>query len=221
MAEQGLLLRVGADVTDVTKSLNQVEAEIKQLGAEIKKLSGQDLVNANKRLEQLGQTAQALKNVGRTGFDQFGAAISRVGASAVGATPALNSLSQVARDLPFGFIAIQNNLPIVVDQFTALTRASGGIGGALRGVGAALLGPAGLAFAFGAVTAVITGAIQKYGSLDAALAELGSTIDSTGAKQNKFNAGLDEALANIQVESDKVVVRFIKSRTSDCWVSDK
>jgi hypothetical protein len=195
MAEQGLLLRVGADVTDVTKSLNQVEAEIKQLGAEIKKLSGQDLVNANKRLEQLGQTAQALKNVGRTGFDQFGAAINRVGASAVGATPALNSLGQVARDLPFGFIAIQNNLPIVVDQFTALARSSNGVGPALRSLGAALLGPAGLAFAFGAVTAGVTALIQKYGSF-------GAAIDALVGANRRYLLGQVE-LAAVQKEASE------------------
>ena len=197
MAEQGILLRVGADVVEVTKSLNQVEAEIKELEKAIKSLSGGALVSANKELDKLALTKKALQNVGRTGFDQFGAAINKVGASAVGATPALNSLGQVARDLPFGFIAIQNNLPIVVDQFTALTRASGGIGGALRGVGAALLGPAGLAFAFGAVTAGVTALIQKYGSFGAAIDALVSNGQKLSKAQQEIADGITDELAQV------------------------
>jgi len=203
MAE-GLKIKIGADIVEVTQSLNDVERDIKQLSKEIKNLSGQALVDANKQLEVLNQRAQGLKNIGRGGFDQFGAAIQGAGRSAAGAVPALNSLGQVARDLPFGFIAIQNNLPIVIDQFTALSRSSGGLGPALKGLAGALVGPAGIAFAFGALVAGATSLVQKYGSLDAAIAELGSSIDSTGAKQNKFNAGLNEALANIQVESDRI-----------------
>ena len=41
---------------------------------------------------------------------------------------ALNSLSLVAQDLPFGFIGIQNNLPGVISSFGELTREAGGVG---------------------------------------------------------------------------------------------
>jgi hypothetical protein len=192
MAE-GLKIKIGADIVEVTQSLNDVERDIKQLSKEIKNLSGQALVDANKQLEVLNQRAQGLKNIGRSGFDQFGAAIQGAGRSAAGAVPALNSLSQVARDLPFGFIAIQNNLPIVIDQFTALSRSSGGLGPALKGLAGALVGPAGIAFAFGALVAGATSLIQKYGSLGAALDALTRSNDKYYIQQQQIAAVQKEA----------------------------
>ena len=107
---------------------------------------------------------------------------------------ALNSLSQVARDLPFGFVAIQNNLPIVVDQFGALARQSGGLGGALKAVGGALIGPAGISFAFGAVIAGITALTTKYGSLGNALNSiLGSSKQLSDFQKELVKGIADEA----------------------------
>jgi len=194
MAE-GLKIKIGADIVEVTQSLNDVERDIKQLSKEIKNLSGQALVDANKQLEVLNQRAQGLKNIGRSGFDQFGAAIQGAGRSAAGAVPALNSLGQVARDLPFGFIAIQNNLPIVIDQFTALSRSSGGLGPALKGLAGALVGPAGIAFAFGAVISGVTALIQKYGSLGAAITEFTSAQDAASKASRALGKEVADALS--------------------------
>jgi len=91
---------------------------------------------------------------------------------------ALNSLSLVAQDLPFGFIGIQNNLPSVISSFGELTREAGGVGGALKQLGSSLVGPAGLFLAFSAVTAAVTFAIQKYGSFGAAVDALFGKINA-------------------------------------------
>ncbi|MFN5251067.1 MAG: hypothetical protein ACK5DE_08455, partial [Bacteroidota bacterium] len=196
---EGLRIKVGADIIEFTRSINQVEQEIKDLSKSIKGLAGQDLVRANKELDKLNETAQRLRNVGKQGFDQFGVAIGKIGPSAAGAVPSLNALGQVARDLPFGFIAIQNNLPILVDQFSVLSRQSGGTGAALKALGAALFGPAGLAFDFGAVTAGVTALIQKYGSLGGAFnALIGGTKQLTEA-QKKSVEGISDELANISL----------------------
>lgn len=96
-------------------------------------------------------------------------AMTSIQRGAPSAAAALNSVGQVARDLPFGFIAIQNNLPIVLDQFGALVSQSGGVKNAFKGIIGALAGPAGLTLAFGAVVAGATALIQKYGSLGAAV----------------------------------------------------
>lgn len=93
-------------------------------------------------------------------------AFTNIQKNANGGAAALNSLGNVARDLPFGFVAIQNNLPIVFDQLGALTRQSGGVINAFKSIGAALIGPAGVTFAIGAAIAAGTGLIQKYGSLE-------------------------------------------------------
>lgn len=89
---------------------------------------------------------------------------------------ALTSLSLVAQDLPFGFIGIQNNLPGVISSFGELTREAGGVGGALKQLGSALVGPAGLFLAFSAVTSIVTILTLKYGSLGAAFDAIFSKI---------------------------------------------
>jgi hypothetical protein len=81
---------------------------------------------------------------------------------------ALTSLSLVVQDLPYGFIGIQNNLPAVIQTFGELATKSNGVGGALKELGKAMIGPGGLFFAFSALTSGVTFLVQKYGSLGAA-----------------------------------------------------
>jgi hypothetical protein len=82
---------------------------------------------------------------------------------------ALTSLNQVVQDLPFGFIGIQNNLPVLTQQFGNLIKESGGVLNAFKSLGATLLGPTGIVFAVSAVTSGVTFLIQKYGSLGDAI----------------------------------------------------
>jgi len=174
--DQELKIVIKGDVVQVTKSLDELQKEFQDLEKQLKTKTGAAFIAANKELDRLSETMKKVKNIGRTGFNEFGDAVQgagknvkAVGQAAAGAAPALNSLGQVARDLPFGFIAIQNNLPIVADQFGALIKTSGGAGSALKALGASLVGPVGISFAIGVVIAGITALIQKYGSFGAAI----------------------------------------------------
>jgi hypothetical protein len=122
------------------------------------------------------------------------------------ASNALNSLSQVTRDLPFGFVAIQNNLPLVVDSFGQLTKQAGGLGPALKSIGASLIGPAGLSFAFGAVIAGVTALIQKYGSLGEAFNALLGIAPRLTETQKEFNKAVAEATGNVALEEAKIKI---------------
>jgi hypothetical protein len=117
---------------------------------------------------------------------------------------ALNSLSLVAQDLPFGFIGIQNNLPSVISSFGELTREAGGVGGAFKQLGSALIGPAGLFFAFSAVTAGVTFLIQKYGSLGAAVTALISNNAKLVQVQNELNKEMATSVGNTAAETAKI-----------------
>ena len=119
---------------------------------------------------------------------------------------ALTSLSLVAQDLPFGFIAIQNNLPNVIQSFAELTTKSDGLLGALKSLGSALIGPAGLFLAFSAVTAGATYLIKEYGSLEAGIeALLGKTYSYTAAlkeAQKSQKEYSEEARQTRDIEND-------------------
>jgi K+/H+ antiporter YhaU regulatory subunit KhtT len=119
---------------------------------------------------------------------------------------ALNSLSLVAQDLPFGFIGIQNNLPGVISSFGELTREAGGVGGALKQLGSALIGPAGLFLAFSAVTAGVTFLIQKYGSLGAAVTALISNNAKLVQVQNALNKEMASSVGNTAGETAQIQI---------------
>lgn len=123
---------------------------------------------------------------------------------------ALTSLSLVAQDLPFGFIGIQNNLPSVISSFGELTREAGGVGGALKQLGSALIGPAGLFFAFSAVTASVTYLIQKYGSLGNAVTALISNNAKLIQVQNALNKELASTVGGTAAETAKIQI-LVKS----------
>ena len=100
---------------------------------------------------------------------------------------ALTNLSRVASDAPFGFIAIQNNLEPLIGSFGALQKETGSAGGALKALASSLAGPAGIAVGFSVVSALVTTAIQKYGSLSAALEALFGNTDAAALAQRKLN----------------------------------
>jgi len=193
-ANTDFIFTLGADISRFEKSITQVEAELKSVRDSLKNKTGQAIVQTNQYIQQL---ESSLVNLRKVGLDKL------PGASGQGAA-ALFSLSQVARDLPFGFIAIQNNLPLVIDQFSTLAKSSNGLGGALKQVGAALIGPAGISFAFGAIISGITALVQKYGSLGEAFNQiLGLTPKLTEA-QKEYNKASADASKNIVAESAKV-----------------
>lgn len=205
---EDFIFRLGADVSSFTKSITEVEAELKNARAAIKTALGDDLIQANKYVEDLEQSLKNLKAVGVQvpGSKEAANGLKNIAPAAQKAQNTLTGLSGVVRDLPFGFVAIQNNLPILADQFSALSKESGGIGGALKNLGGALIGPAGIAFAFGAVTSIVTSLIQEYGSLGEALnVILGITKPLTEA-QKAYNKASFEAAGNAAAEEAKVAI---------------
>ena len=117
---------------------------------------------------------------------------------------ALTNLSLVAQDLPFGFIGIQNNLPGVISSFGDLTREAGSVGGALKQLGSSLVGPAGLFLAFSIVTSAVTYAIQKYGSLGAAVTALVSNNAKLVQVQNALNKEMASSIGDTAAETAKI-----------------
>lgn len=113
---------------------------------------------------------------------------------------ALTNLSRVASDAPFGFIAIQNNLEPLIQSFGSLQKETGSAGGALKALASSLAGPAGIAVGFSVVSALVTTAIQKYGSLSAALDALFTSTDAAALAQQQLNKANAEAIASVQGE---------------------
>lgn len=207
---EDFIFRLGADVSSFTKSITEVEAELKNARAAVKTALGDDLIQANKYVEDLEQSLKNLKAVGVQvpGSKEAAKGLRDVAPAAQKAQNTLTGLSGVVRDLPFGFVAIQNNLPILADSFGNLTKTSGGFKAGLKELGAALAGPAGVSFAIGAVISGITVLVQKYGSISAAITEVLNLTKS----QRDLNVALETATAK-NIGSAEAEITVLKTLT--------
>lgn len=115
-------------------------------------------------------------------------------------TIALTSLNQVIQDLPFGFIGIQNNLPILVQQFGSLVKETGSVKNAFLELGGAISGTVGIVFGVSVLTSAITGLVQKYGTLGKAIDVIvGNTITATDV-QNQLTDAINSTSGASKVE---------------------
>jgi len=100
---------------------------------------------------------QAVKNIQETvtATTKLGTAFKTLPNTSNQATNALTNLSRVAQDAPYGFIGIANNLNPLLESFQRLKVEAGSTGGALKAMGAGLMGPAGIGLALGAVSSIL------------------------------------------------------------------
>lgn len=119
---------------------------------------------------------------------------------------ALNSLSLVAQDLPYGFIGIQNNLPALISSFGALSSNTKEAGSVFKQLTTALAGPAGAYLAFSVVTGAVTYLTQKYGSLNAAILSLSTSNAKLVGIQAQLNKEFATALGNTAGETAKIQI---------------
>ena len=127
--DDGLVLRIGADVTPAVQGLQQVE-------------------------QRMRSTVAAGQSFGK-GIDKSVQSLSKLPGSSNQATQSLINLSRVAQDAPYGFIGIANNINPLLESFQRLKATTGTTGGALKSMGAALTGPAGIGLAVGVVSSLL------------------------------------------------------------------
>lgn len=127
---------------------------------------------------------------------------------------ALTNLNRVVQDAPFGFIAIQNNLDPLLSSFQQLKVQTGSVGGALKALGSSLMGGAGIAVGLSLVTSLITTAIQKYGSLSAAISAVFSTVSDLQKMQKGLRDAMFEANKNAGEQIAKLDILVAVSKDS-------
>lgn len=196
------IFEFGADVTKFNASIGEVAQKLKELKEAAKNAKGGEIPILNKQIADLTQSLKNLKALGNTPVDP----LNKVTDSAKGARIALTNVSQIAQDLPFGFIGIQNNIPGLIQSFGKLSTESGGAVAALKAMGSALIGPAGIFLAFSLATAAVTAIIQKYGSLGNALTVLFSKNKLLATSQLEYNKALEEGNGTIGGEIGQITV---------------
>jgi len=194
-AFQHLMFDLDMDISKFTTSVSQVETAIKNVSAGRKLAIGDEFIRLSATVDKLKQSLANINSVSIKPLEKS------IADPAKQSRIALTSLSQVAQDLPFGFIGIQNNLPILLQSFQHLTESTKTTGGALKALGQSMLGPGGVFLAFSIVTAAITGAIQKYGSLSNAIQALTSNNSALFLSQKSLNEELAKNVGNTRAEN--------------------
>ena len=203
-----------AEVENLGKQIQVLEGRVQSFnntlnGVRVAKGSLEDLNNELIRLRTLaGRTTDlgALRQLGndiratQQRAELLNNALNGTADSSRRGRIAVYGLNQVVRDLPFGFIAISNNLPVLIDQFQELVREEKGVRGAIKSFGQALAGAGGLSIGIAAVISVITSLVQTYGSLSNVLKVLSGVqsryilqIKEAGESLQKYNKQLKEA----------------------------
>src|SRR5699024_7742143 len=139
--------------------------------------------------------SQVTPRIGRftNALGQSRTSLSRFSKSSGAANFAVLGLSQGLQDLPFGFIGIQNNIPMIIRSFSQLRQETGSTRQALKGLDNALLGSGGLFLGSSLLISGITLLTQKYGSLGNAWDVLTGKASALYNKQKQLNKAFENA----------------------------
>lgn len=164
---------------DLVDAYVQLKTELERVKREFKELT-KIVPETNNQQERAANTSRNLSK-----------GLGEVDQSARRARVALYGANQIVRDLPFGFIAISNNIPVALDQFQALVQETGSTSKAIKALGGALIGAGGLSIAFSVVSSAVVGLVQQYGSLANAINNVFDLVD----KETLARIRLKEATA--------------------------
>lgn len=165
-----------------------------------------EIVNFNKTIAALeGQ----LKNYRTLGVEPALNANARLAGSSGQAGAALTDVGRILQDLPFGFIAIQNNLSPMIESFGRLKESTGSTGGALKALGSSIIGAGGLGLAFNLVTSALTFASVGLQAWQGHVAKAKQeTKDAAEQNEEYLNSltGVSSALLKGSIDAQKEIV---------------
>lgn len=206
MAEEALKIRIGADIVEVTKSIDALETEFKLLGQQLRAVNPgsaqftQLSQEFNRQAVIIQKVNEASRNLG-TGYRGLAT-------NAAGANQALVNVGRVVQDAPFGLIGVANNIDPLIQSFQQLRAQTGSNAAAFKALAGSLLGPAGFAIAISSITSLliafgpqIQAAINKVSEFDRITGEGLKTIGESAKKAqldierltNLINGGISSA----------------------------
>lgn len=131
---------INADGSGFTKTLGELEKQLKRFEAGLKNAATPESFNRiNRAIDETKKRIAALSSAG-AGLKGFAGGANE-------ATQSMLNLGRVVQDAPFGFLGIANNLNPLVESFQRTGKAAGGFGGALKAMGKSLIGPGGIGLA--------------------------------------------------------------------------
>lgn len=190
--------KAALNTNDAAKKKELVDAYVK-LNTELQRVK-KEFRELTKVIPQVNTEEAKVSKTSRQVAKDFG----EVDQAARRARIALYGTNQIVRDLPFGFIAISNNIPVALDQFQELIKETGGVDKAFKSLGGAMLGAGGLSIAFSALTSLAVTLIQQYGSLANAINTIFDLVDKDTVALIKQRDAYAEVTAGIKGETTNI-----------------
>ena len=159
------------------------------------------MANETLKITITADNKEAVNNIQQTitATNNLGNAFKSIPNSGNQAALALNNLSRIAQDAPYGFIGIANNINPMLESFQRLQATTGSTSSALKAMVSTLMGPAGVGLAIGALTSIIVAfgpEITKYVQ----------QISAADIAQRKMSDGIAKATGSAQAEADKLII---------------
>lgn len=209
--ENKLLIEIEASTVAAVKAIDGLDTRLKDFG-KTGTVSIQQLELALAEIKRAASEATDVNEIKRLGAEYRKVQTQLQGAeqafygvedAARRSRIAVYGLNQVVRDLPFGFIAISNNIPVLTDQLQELYRVNNNkLLPTLKAFAAGLGGAAGIGIAISAVTSLVTYAIQEYGSLGNAVRALFGEYTELDAKLKKAQESLEKFNKELRTGSE-------------------
>lgn len=188
MTEEELKIVITGDVADGVKGISAFD----KAASELTKTTG----GLSKQISDLSKT---IPKAGAAG-DKFATATKNISKGGANANMALTNLGRVASDLPFGFIAIQNNIDPLIQSFQQIFSGSKNAAEGFKAIGAALTGAGGLALGITLITSTITTLIQKYGNFSTALLAVTGGLSNADKAQSQYNKSIEDGVGKVAGE---------------------
>lgn len=226
-------LQVGANVKiqintgQITLALDSLSKDLTEFKVKLSQATDpKEILRLNRAIAQTQSQIKGLKSVGSSTFEPFNKAVAGTTKGLTNLAPAsakagrtLIDLSRVAQDAPFGFIGIANNIDPLLQSFQALKKETGSTGGALKALGAGLMGPGGIAVGLSVVTSLIIAAIQKYGSLGNAMNVIFGLTTNLQQANRELAASMASSAAS--VAGEVATIQSLVNIARDKTLSDK
>lgn len=200
MSTENLKAVITGDASGMDKASKQATAALDKISAAAASFDkrARDLnlqINYGaKATENLGNTAaSAARKVEVTTREmtRSSEAMRAMNKSSSSATNSLFALSGIVQDAPYGFRAIANNITFFTQEMAYSAKAAGGFGAAIKAMGSAFLGPAGIIIAISAVVSLLD---VFFGSSSKAADGISALDDGITTLSESLLSGAKDAL---------------------------
>jgi len=191
-------IEVGGNIAPITKSLQDLKSRIKEITFELG--STKDpvaIVNLNKELKETENEVKRIKNLGPIVPPSAANGLNQ-------ATVATTNFGRVLQDLPFGFVAISNNLNPLLESFQRLRAETGSGKAAIQALGSSLIGAGGLGLALSAVTAIFTFASAGFGAWSRGLGSSGAAAKKAASETEELGKTLNNVAEDVGKSASRV-----------------